>query len=243
MKLQNKVVLVTGGGTGVGRSVAELFAKEGAKVVITGRRESLLAEVSASIAAEPAVRYYAADVADRGQVQALIQWVGSEVGTIDILVSNAGLNVPERQLSVLSAESWELLMNVNATGAFYMVEAVLPAMRAQKDGVIISVSSIAGIRPSVLAGAAYNASKHAMTALTKSISLEERENGIRATCIHPGEINTPILDARPVPVSDERKAQILQPEDVADAVLFVATMHPRAHILEMTMKPSVDAFV
>lgn len=242
MKLENKVALITGGGTGVGRSTAEKFAAEGANVVITGRRENKLREVADSIETDPPVRYFAADVGARDQVQRLADWVQKTVGSIDILVNNAGLNIAERQLDVLSASSWELIMNVNATGTFYVVESVLPAMREKGDGVIISISSIAGIRASVLAGAAYSASKHAMTAFTKSISLEEGRNGIRATCIHPGEINTPILEARPVPVSNERKAQILQPEDVADAVLFVATLHPRAHILEMTMKPTVDAF-
>ena len=242
MKLDGQVVLVTGGGTGVGSAVAALFAKEGAHVVISGRRESKLKEVAQAITSDSPVRYFAADVANREQVAALVQFTESEVGPVDILVSNAGLNIPERRLEVLTAESWDLIMNVNATGAFNVTQALLPQMRARKNGVIISISSIAGIRASVLAGAAYSASKHAMTAFTKAISLEEGVNGIRATAIHPGEINTPILDARPVPVSDERKAAILQPEDVAEAALFVATLHPRANVPELTIKPTVDAF-
>lgn len=242
MTVEGKTVLITGGGTGVGRSAAALFARSGAQVVISGRREEKLAQVSAELDGEPPVRYRRCDVADREQVHALVKWMQEQFGTIDILVSNAGLNIAERQLAELSPQNWDLIMNVNSTGAFNVVHAVLPMMREKKDGVIISVSSIAGIRPSVVAGAAYNASKHAMTALSKSISLEERENGIRATAIHPGEINTPILDDRPVPVSEERKVQILQPEDVAETIFFVATLHPRAHISELTIKPTVDAF-
>lgn len=244
MKLENKVALITGGGTGVGRSVAEKFAAEGASVVITGRRESKLQEVCDAVAevTDIPVRYFAADVSDRAKVAELVEWVQAEVGPIDILVNNAGLNVPKRKLSELSGDDWDLIVNVNATGTFNVVSAVLPGMRERKDGVIVNVSSIAGIRPSTLAGSAYNAAKHAMTALSKSIGLEEGINGIRSTSINPGEINTPILDARPVPVSAERKAAILQPEDVAEAVFFVATLHPRAHITELTIKPTVDEF-
>jgi NADP-dependent 3-hydroxy acid dehydrogenase YdfG len=161
----------------------------------------------------------------------------------DILVSNAGVNIVERRLEVLSPENWDYLMNVNATGAFNVVHAVLPQMRARKDGVIISISSIAGIRPSELGGAAYSAAKHAMDALTKVIGLEERENGIRACVISPGEVDTPILEARPVPVSDEHRARILQPEDVAAAAVFVASLPPRANVSELVIKPTTQAFV
>ena len=243
MQFQDKIVLITGGGTGVGEAAAAAFAAGGAQVIITGRRTEKLAQVCESIASAKPVRYYAADMANRAEVTALVEWVNAEFGPIDILVSNAGVNVRERTLSELSLENWDYIMNVNATGAYNIVHAVLPQMRARKDGVIISVSSIAGIRPSVLAGAAYSASKHAMTALTKVISLEEKDNGIRATAIHPGEINTPILDDRPVKVSDEHKANILQAEDVAAAILFVAALPPRANVPELTIKPTNAAFV
>lgn len=242
MKFQDKVVLITGGGSGVGEAAVAAFAAEGAQVIITGRRAKKLEQVCQSIVSTKPVRYYISDMADRTQVSALVEWINQEFGTVDILVSNAGVNVRERTLAELSLENWDYLMDVNATGAFNIVHALLPQMRARKDGVIISVSSIAGIRPSVLAGAAYSASKHAMTALTKVISLEEKENGIRATAIHPGEINTPILDDRPVQLSAEHKANILQPEDVAAAILFVASLPPRANIPELTIKPTNAAF-
>lgn len=242
MKFQDKIVLITGGGTGVGEAAAAAFAAEGAQVVITGRRAEKLAQVCQAITGAKPVRYFAADMAERSQVAALVEWVNAELGSVDILVSNAGVNVRERKLADLALEDWDYIMNVNATGAYNIVHALLPQMRARQDGVIISVSSIAGIRPSILAGAAYSASKHAMTALTKVISLEEKNNGIRATAIHPGEINTPILDERPVKLSDEHKANILQPEDVAAAILFVASLPPRAHVPELTIKPTNAAF-
>lgn len=243
MRLEGKIVLITGGGTGIGRASAQVLAQEGAQVVVTGRRADKLEETCASIQASHPARYHAADIANRGQVENLFTWIKSEFGPIDILVNNAGINVVKRTLAELSPQDWDKLMHVNATGTFNVVHAVLPDMRARKDGVIINISSLAGIRAGSLGGAAYSASKHAMSALTRVISIEERENGIRATNLCPGEVNTPILDDRPVKVSDAHRQQILQPEDVAAAVLFIATLPPRAHVPELLIKPTTQMFV
>jgi NADP-dependent 3-hydroxy acid dehydrogenase YdfG len=176
-------------------------------------------------------------------VDDLVDWIRSEFGPIDIMVNNAGVNVVKRKLEELSPDDWDLLMQVNATGAFNVIHAVLPEMRARRDGVIINISSLAGVRASNLGGAAYSASKHAMSALTRVIAIEDKDNGIRATNLCPGEVNTPILDERPVKVSEAHKAQILQPEDVAAAVLFIATLPPRAHVPELLIKPTSQLFV
>lgn len=242
MQLEGKVALITGGGTGIGQAAAKLLAEHGAQVVITGRRSSKLEESSAAIRAAQPVRSYAADVADRAQVQDLVQWVTEQVGPISILVNNAGVNVVKRRVAELSPEDWDYIMQVNATGAFNTIHAVLPGMRERRDGLIINVSSLAGVRASPLGGAAYSASKHAMSALTRVIAIEEKDNGIRATNLSPGEVNTPILDDRPVKVSAEHKAQILQPEDVAAAILFLATLPPRAHVPELYIKPTTQQF-
>lgn len=243
MQLDGKTALVTGGGTGVGRAVAIAFAAAGAKVVITGRREAKLQETCALATGPHLVQYYVADVGDRDQTTALVAWANSVLSQIDILVNNAGVNIVARRMDEIKPESWDYLMNVNNTGVFNTIHAILPQMRARRDGLLITISSIAGVRPSVLAGAAYSASKHAVNALMKVISLEEKDNGIRSTFIAPGEINTPILDDRPVPVSDEHKAQILQSEDVAAAVLFVASLPPRAHVPELLIKPVTQVFI
>ena len=144
---------------------------------------------------------------------------------------------PERRLEQLSDENWDYLMTVNATGAFNMIQAVLPQMRAQGDGLIINISSISGLRASTLAGAAYSASKHALNALSKVVGQEEEQHGIRSTIISPGDINTPLLDKRPVPVSAEQRAKILQPDDIAAAVLFVATLPAHVCVPELVIKP------
>jgi len=237
MLLEGKVALVTGGGSGVGAAIARRFAEAGAQVAIVGRRAEQLAAICAEISASKPVRPFVADVVDRAQVQALVGQLIQTFERIDILVNNAGVNIPVRRLEELAAEDWDLLMDVNATGAFNMIQAVLPHMRIQRDGVIINISSISGKRASTLAGAAYSASKHALNALSKVVGQEEEQHGIRATIIAPGDINTPLLDKRPVAVSAEQRARILQPDDVAMAALFVATLPAHVSVPELVIKP------
>ena len=235
MKLSEKVVLITGGGSGAGAGIAQVCAREGARVVIAGRSEEKLQAVAASIGDR--VTCFAADVTERPRVKELVEWVICEHGRIDILVNNAGVNVVERALAVLSPEDWDYQMQVNVTGSFNMVYEVLPHMRARREGFVVSISSLAGLHANPVAGAAYTASKHALSALTRMIDMEECGNGIRASVISPGEINTPILDQRPVKVSDEHKAKILQATDIGEAVLYVASQPPNVCIPDMTIKP------
>ena len=242
MLLEGKVVLVTGGGSGVGAAIARQFAQAGAQVVVAGRRGEQLQATCAAITSGKPARPAIVDVVDREQVITLIEQIIGEFGRIDILVNNAGVNTPARRLEELSAENWDYLMNVNATGAFNMIQAVLPQMRAQHDGLIINISSISGLRASTLAGAAYSASKHALNALSKVVSQEEEQHGIRSTIISPGDINTPLLDKRPVPVSAEQRAKILQPDDIAAAALFVATLPAHVSVPELVIKPVGQAY-
>jgi NAD(P)-dependent dehydrogenase (short-subunit alcohol dehydrogenase family) len=132
------------------------------------------------------------------------------------------------------------MIATNLSGAFNLVHAVLPGMRKQGFGLIVQVCSISGKRASVLGGAGYSASKFGQAALGICLGREEGPHGIRSTVIYPGEVNTPILDARPVPVPDERRRVILQPEDVAAAVGFLVDLHPRANVPELIIKPTVD---
>jgi NAD(P)-dependent dehydrogenase (short-subunit alcohol dehydrogenase family) len=243
VQLDGKVAVVTGGGTGIGAAIAQAYAAAGAQVVITGRRSEKLQSVCAAITGPHPVRHFVADMADRDQVAALANWVGQQVGPVDVLVNNAGVNVVKRRVEELEPIAWDYILNVGATGVFNTIHAFLPQMRARRDGVLILISSLSGMRPSPLGGAAYSAAKHAANALMKVISVEEKDNGIRATIIAPGEVNTPLLDDRPVKVSEEHKARILQPEDVAAAALFVATLAPRAHVPELLIKPVTQVYV
>lgn len=232
-----RVVLVTGAATGIGRAIAEGFVREGARVAMVGRRAAKLAEAAAGLPAAQVVQL-PCDVGVRQAVREMVGEVERQLGTVGILVNNAGTNTNPRSLAQLSDEDWDLTLATNLTGAFTCVRAVLPAMRRQGGGVILNISSIAGLRASKLAGSAYSAAKHGVMALTHVINEEEREHHIRACAICPGEVETPILDLRPEPVSKEHRARMLQPEDVAAAALFVAGLPPRACVPELVLKPT-----
>jgi NADP-dependent 3-hydroxy acid dehydrogenase YdfG len=242
MQLQGKTALITGGGTGIGAGAALALAAQGCRVAISGRREDKLREVAAAFEGEPAILYRVADVADRQSATDLVNWATQELGQIDIVVQSAGVNVVKRKLAELDPADWDKLIAVNATGAYNVIHAVLPQMRQRRDGLIINISSIAGKRASMLGGVAYSAAKFAMTALGTCASLEFGEEGIRVTNIYPGEVDTPILDNRPVPVTAEHRARILQAEDVAAAIVMIANLPPRAHVAELVIKPTSQPY-
>jgi NADP-dependent 3-hydroxy acid dehydrogenase YdfG len=256
-KLQDKVAVITGGGSGVGKAAAALFLKEGAKVVIAGRDAKKLAAVAAELASlsrvfegsgEPlkqagdALRTVPTDVTNPDQCQALIDKATKAFGRVDVLVNNAGTNIKARTLRELSAETWDMMIRTNLDGAFYCTRAVLPQMFDRKDGVIVNVVSIAGKRANPLGGAAYVAAKFGMGALGMVLAAEEKDSGVRVSNIYPGEIDTPILEARPKPVTDEQRALILKPEDVAEAVLYVASLPPRVSVPELVIKPTAQLY-
>lgn len=241
-KLAGKVAVVTGGGSGVGKATAALFLQEGAKVVIAGRDAGKLAAVAAELKAGDNLRTQATDVTKAEQCQALIDAATKAFGRIDILVNNAGTNIKERTLRELTPETWDMMIRTNLDGAFYCTKAVLPQMFERKDGVIVNVVSVAGKRANPLGGAAYVAAKFGMGALGLVLAGEEKDSGVRVSNVYPGEIDTPILAARPRPVSEEQRAVILKPEDVADAVLFVASLPPRVSVPELVIKPTAQMY-
>lgn len=242
--LGGKVVWVTGGGTGIGRAAAEMFAREGCRVAVLGRRAGPLEKVAQAIraagirAAGGEAKAVPLDVADRAQVQQVARTLLAEWKRVDILVNNAGLNVPKRRLHEISGADWDLVVQVNLTGAFNMAQAVLPAMRAQQDGLLINVSSLAGKQISALSGTVYTASKHGMVALSHSINLEEGRHNIRSTSFCPAETNTEILDRRPIPVPEAEKARLMQPEDLAQVMRMLALMPARTCITEIILAPT-----
>jgi len=241
-KLAGKVAVVTGGGSGVGRAVALLFLQEGARVAIAGRDPAKLAAVAADTSAGDRLVTVPTDVTSPAQCAALIQTATDRFGRVDILVNNAGTNIKARTVRELTPESWDMMIRTNLDGAFYCTKAVLPQMFARKDGVIVNVVSVAGKRANPLGGAAYVAAKFGMGGLGLVLSNEEKDSGVRVSNVYPGEIDTPILNERPRPVTDEQRAVILKPEDVAEAVLFVASLPPRVSIPELVIKPTVQMY-
>ena len=242
MRLAGKTALVTGGGTGIGLGIALGLAQEGCRVAIAGRREAKLREAAALYKGDQPLLVHVCDVAELAEVERLVAWSQSELGALDILVNSAGVNVRRRSLAELSIEDWDTMLRVNASGAFYCTRAVLPAMRQRRDGLIVNISSIAGIRSSLLGGIGYTASKFAMSAMGITAAREESQYGIRVTNVYPGEVETPILEQRPTPVSAEHRLRILQPEDVAAAVVMIACLPPRAHVSELVIKPTSQDF-
>ncbi len=243
MNLQNKSALITGGGSGIGLGIALALAQEGCRVVICGRNAEKLKQAAARYTGQPPILSRACDVADRSEVNELIAWFGSEVGPVDIVAHAAGINVVRRKMAELDPADFDRVLSVNATGLFNVLYAVLPDMRKRRQGMIFNVSSIAGKRALPLAGPAYAASKFAATALGTAVGLEERANGIRITNIYPGEVDTPLLDQRPVAVPAEKKATMVHPEDIAACVIAIAKLPPHVIVPELVITPTYQEYL
>ena len=161
---------------------------------------------------------------------------------LDVLVNNAGTNITARTFAVLSADDLDHVIRANLNGAYYCALAALPQMRKQQDGVLIHTSSWAGKYVSPISGSVYTASKHAVIAMSHALNMEEFRNGIRSSVICPNEISTPILDTRPVKVTAEERARMLQVEDMANLYLYIATQPPHVCINEVTISPTWNRF-
>ncbi len=229
--LSGTTALVIGASSGVGLATANLLAESGATVHAAARRRSAIEEGTEG----RSVTAHELDVSDEGAVRRLVEEVG-ESGGIDVLVVAAGMNFPERRLEQLTGESWDAMISVNLSGAFYAVRAALPYLRASR-GLVILISSVSGSWPDA-SGPAYQASKAGMTQLAHAAGFEEHQNGVRFTALLPGIIDTPILDNRPEPPPREVRDAALKPEHVAQACLFLATLPPAAYVPELTMVPT-----
>ncbi len=238
MELAGKKVLVTGGGSGIGLGIALALAREGCRVAIAGRNEEKLRKAAARFDGRPAILAHACDVADRGDVGRLFARLAEQgFDPLDILVNSAGINVQRRKMAELDPADWDRVLAVNVTGAFNTMHAALPGMRKQRDGLVVNISSIAGKRALVLGGAAYCAAKFALTALGTAVGLEERPHGIRVTNVYPGEVDTPILEQRPVPVPAEKRALMVHPEDIAACVVTIAKLPGHVLVPELVITP------
>ena len=237
--LDGKVAWVTGAGSGMGLSGAQQLAAAGATVVMSGRRVDVLEREAGSIRkAGGNAEVEALDVSNAPSVQGVVQSILARHGKVDILVNSAGLNNPLRSWRDQTVASWDQVIRVNLDGTFYCTHAVLPSMRARKDGLVINIASWAGKYTLAMAGAAYNGSKHAVVALTETLNMEECVNGIRACAICPAEVATPILDRRPVPPSPEERARMLQAEDLGKTIRWVAEQPAHVCVNEITMSPT-----
>lgn len=238
VSLKNQVVLVVGASSGIGRETAVLFAREGAKVVASARREDRLVQLRDQLRGEGhTIEVHAADASKVDDMTRLAEFTRSKFGAPDVMVYVTGTNTPDRALTRLTPKIWNELVDVNLNGAFYITHAVLPDMRSRKSGHLIYISSVSGQVPDI-SGAAYQASKRGMIGLAHAIRVEEREHNIRTCALCPGLVETEILEKRPVKPSPEQLAKALQPEDIAETVLFVAKLNPRAAVPEIQFMPA-----
>jgi NAD(P)-dependent dehydrogenase (short-subunit alcohol dehydrogenase family) len=239
--LDGQVAIVTGGGSGIGRETARMLAIEGAQVVVAGRRQGPLDETVAAIAragGKAAAR--GADMESPTDPAALAEWTIGTFGRVDVLVNNAGHSSTIRAILWVRKPDWDSVLAANVTGVYLLCQAVLPGMIERGGGTIVTVASVAGIRPGLMGGLPYSAAKAAVRNLMGHIHSEHRGKGIRASTIMPAEVDTPILDRRPLPPDAAARATMMQPEDVARAIMLCVTLPPRTVIEEIVMVPTIQ---
>ncbi len=239
ISLKGKTAWITGAGSGIGRAAAIALVDVGVRVALSGRRQEALEETLAMIQSVNGEGIIVVlDVTDSEAVLTAAEKIRTELGEIDILVNSAGLNLPKRRYSEMKVGDWQMVIDANLNGAYNCVHAVLSHMRDRGDGLIINVSSWAGRHDSYVAGPAYGASKYAMSSMTATINLEEGRYGVRCCSLEPAEVATEILDRRPIPVSDEERARMLQPDDLGETIRFIAEMPAHVCLNEVLISPT-----
>lgn len=239
--LAGSTAWITGAGSGIGEAAAIALARAGARVALSGRREAPLAAVGERIrAAGGEAHVVAMDHGDPAQVEKARDAVLAALGRLDILVSNAGTNIVERHWDKLDAAKIRYMIDANLTGNFYVAMACLPQMRAQGGGIMIHTASWAGRYISYVSGPAYTAAKHGVVAMSATINMQEGRHNIRSTCICPGEVATPILTNRPQKLTQAELDRLLQADDIAEAILYVAAQPPRVCVNEILISPTFN---
>lgn len=241
MKLfRDKVAIITGAGTGIGKETALMFADAGAKLVLAGRRMEPLEQVAAMVrerGAEVAVR--SVDLEDGDAAAELGRWSLEQFGRVDILVNNAGHSSRVRSMRYVGPEEWRSVFNVNVEGVYRLTQSVLGDMVERGEGTVITVSSMAALTPGLMGGAPYSAAKAASLNMIRGMNTELSALGVRACAIMPGEVDTPILENRPRPPDAGDRSTMMQPEDIAQAVFLCAAMPHRTIVEQVVMIPTV----
>jgi NADP-dependent 3-hydroxy acid dehydrogenase YdfG len=218
-----------------------MLAAEGAQVVVSGRRAEPLDETVGLIArAGGKAVARTADMESPDDPAALAEWTIHTFGRVDVLVNNAGHSSTVRAILWVRRADWDSVLAANVTGVYLLCQAVLPGMIERGGGTIVTVASVAGIRPGLMGGVPYSAAKAAVRNLMGHIHSEHRDKGIRASTIVPAEVDTPILDRRPLPPSAAARATMMQAEDVARAIMLCVTLPPRTVIEEIVMVPTAQ---
>ena len=239
MALDNQVCIITGGGSGMGKATAFTMAQEGAKVVLFGRTESKVAAVADEVRDQGGTaKAYGVDVADHDAVFRAIEDTLDSFGRVDVLVNSAGHSSPHRKLLTTTPEEVQSVIDSNLVGTIYCTQAVMPAMLEANSGTIVNISSLAGVTPGLLGGMIYSAVKAAVINFTGFLNDEFKDTGVRASCVIPGEVDTPILDNRPVVPDAAARATMVTSEDVAEAITLIARLPQKSNIPELVIRPT-----
>lgn len=241
MGLKDKVCIITGGGSGIGLASALQMSSEGAKVVLVGRTRSKVERAREQIdAGGGTAMAVVADVADYDGVRRMASTVIDRFGRIDVLVNNAGHSSPHRRLLTTTPEETRSVIDSNLIGTIFCTQAVVPVMLEARRGTIINVSSLAGIAPGPLGGMAYGAAKAGVINFTEYLQDELKNTGIRASVVMPGEVDTPILNLRPIPPSEEARSTMVTVGDAAEAITLIARLPERTAIPHLSIRPTVQ---
>jgi NAD(P)-dependent dehydrogenase (short-subunit alcohol dehydrogenase family) len=233
-RLKDKVAIVTGGGSGVGKATAALFLAEGAKVVIAGRDANKLAAVVAELKSGDRLSAIATDVTKADQCRTLIDTATKTFGRVDILVNNAGTNIKARTLRELTPEAWDMMILTNLDGAFYCTTAVLPQMLERHQGQLAIMGSLFGYAGWPGNGS-YGASKAAVINLAESLKLELKGTGVDLTLISPGFVDTPLNAA----YDPKKKLFVMKKERCARKILEKLPKRP----YEIAFPSQVEGFL
>ena len=242
--IENKVVLITGGSTGIGAEVARLLASRGAKVAIAARRKDKLDEVVAGIEAAGGVaKAYSLDVTDKKQVEAVVAAAVADFGKLDVLINNAGL-MPIRPMSEVNTDEWDAMIDVNLKGTLYGIAAVLPRFLAQQGGHIINLSSVAGIKVFAPGGTVYSGTKFAVSAITEGLRQEVGDQ-IRVTSIAPGAVDSDLKHSTSGTATEtvmDFYKQAIPAASVARAVAYAIEQPADVDINEIVLRPTRQVF-
>ena len=237
--LTGRVAVIAGAAGGIGKAIAARLGNAGCWLALLDLDRGGLEAAAGELGVEDTALIVPVDVTNLDQVQAAARAVEERFGRADILVNSAGTNTKQRTLDDMSPEQWEHVVNVNLNGVFYCTYAFLPLLR-ENGGSVVTIASTAAHLVSAGAGTHYCAAKRALLSFSESINIEQGKYGIRACAISPGEVNTALIDKRPAPPGPERRAAMLQPLDVAEAVYYVVTQPARVTISDLVIWPSAQ---
>ena len=238
--LKGKSVILTGAGSGIGRVTAKMLGELGANVFVVGRRENLLKESVKEIeAAGGKGAYLSADLEDGDSAANVAKEAIKAFGNIQYLVNNAGHSSKVRSMRYVEKDDWQSVFNVNVEGVYRLTQAILPNMIENGGGTVVTISSMAAINPGLMGGVPYSSAKAAVAAMMTAMRQELREHGIRSCTIYPAEVDTPILDNRPLPPDEQARSTMMQPEDIAETILLCMRMPHRTIIQDLIVSPTI----